>query len=377
MRGAGQEVFLRSNLSCIGWFSDLISGIVDIKLWNLHDAKTSEYEKQIDHINEASKNASLFSAKNNRIMQMTELAFINLIYLPGAILIGKAQITLGSLMKFITFSSYLLVPFDAIMQLWIVLKQIKPCIEDIQHFFALEEENYTSSLFPESIISKIEFKDVSVSFRNRIILQNINFEIYKGEKVVLVGENGSGKTTILNLLLGLYQPSSGEIRIDSISIQEYNIASYRKNFSAVLQDVHLFDGTVKENIILNGESLYHPDWFPKYCVKAVGKLENQFDTAVGSEGDKLSGGEKQKVALLRALNRKTNILALDEASANYDKESEKEFQRFIKNNKEYDFYFIVTHKKELLEYADKIIYLSHGKITQIKQISKPDACQPN
>ena len=118
-----------SNLSCIGWFSDLISGIVDIKLWNLHDAKTSEYEKQIDHINEASKNASLFSAKNNRIMQMTELAFINLIYLPGAILIGKAQITLGSLMTFITFSSYLLVPFDAIMQLWIVLKQIKPCIE--------------------------------------------------------------------------------------------------------------------------------------------------------------------------------------------------------------------------------------------------------
>ncbi len=352
------------------WFSDLLSGAIDIKLWNLHEKKIAEYGEHVDNMNEASKNMSLFTTKNTRMMQVVELAFINLMYLPGAALIQDGRLTLGSLVTFITFSSYLLIPVDAIMHLRLILKQIKPCVEDIQKFFALEEENYDSHLLPKPEISKIEFKDVSVSFDNRRILKNISFEINKGEKVALAGDNGSGKTTLLNLLLGLHRASSGEILIDGIPIQEYNIEAYRKKISAVLQDVHLFGGTVRENIILDDKTSFHPDRFPVFCTEAVHKLKKQFDTAVGTGGTKLSGGEKQKVGLLRALNRPTEILVLDEASSNYDKESEEAFNLFIKENTDYNFYFIITHRKEALAYVDKVIFLSHGKITQIKQTSQ-------
>lgn len=223
------------------WFSDILSGIIDIKLWNLHSKKTAEYGEQIDNMNEASKKLSLFTEKNERLMHMAELAFINLMYLPGAILIQKNQISFGSLVTFMTFSSYLLVPVDAIMNLRIVLKQIKPCVEDIRNFFALEEENYTSSLLPNPGISKIELKGVSVNFNNRRILQNVSFTIHKGEKVALVGDNGSGKTTLLNLLLGLCKASSGEILIDDKPIQKYNIDAYRKK-SASFHRTSIFSG---------------------------------------------------------------------------------------------------------------------------------------
>ena len=349
------------------WFSDILSGVIDIKLWNLHSRKTAEYGEQIDNMNEATKKLSLFTEKNERLMQVAELAFINLMYLPGAILIQRNQITLGSLVTFMSFSSYLLVPVDAIMNLRIILKQIKPSIEDIQNFFTLEEENYTSSLLPDSCISKIELKDVSVKFDNRCILQNVSFAIHKGEKVALVGDNGSGKTTLLNLLLGLCRASSGDILIDGRPIQEYNIEAYRNKISVVSQDIHLFRGTVKENIVLDEETSCDLGAYPAFCTEAINKLENQFDTTVGIDGTKLSGGEKQKVALLRALNRKAEILVLDEASSNYDKESEETFNLFIKENTDYDFYFIVTHRKEILAYVDKIIHISHGEITQIEE----------
>jgi len=363
---------MEANKNYNTWFSDLLSGAIDIKLWNLYSRKTAEYGEHIDHMNETSKNLSLFTTKYDHIMRVVELAFINLMYLPGAILIQRNQITFGSLVTFITFSSYLLVPVDAIMYLQIIMKQIKPCIEDIQYFFALEEENYSSSLLPDPIISNIKFKDVSVTFDKRRILQDVNFEIHRGEKAALVGDNGSGKTTLLNLLLGLCQASSGEVTINGIPIQEYNIEAYRNKISVVSQDIHLFRGTVKENIVLDKETSFDYGICPTFCTEAIEKLEKQFDTAVGCDGTKLSGGEKQKVALLRALNRKTSILVLDEASSNYDKESEDAFNLFIKENTDYDFYFIVTHRNDILKYVDKIIHISHGKIMQIEENQKKD-----
>lgn len=348
------------------WFSDILSGIIDIKLWNLHSRKTAEYGKHIDQMNEASKNLSLLTTKNNRIMQVLELVFINLLYLPGALLIQKEQLTLGSLVTFISFSSYLLVPVDAIMNLRVILKQIKPSVEGIRNFFSLEEENYSSTLLPEHTISKIEFQDVSVIFDNRRILDHINFEIRRGEKVAFVGDNGSGKTTLLNLLLGLCRPSSGEILVDGIPLQDYNIEAYRDKISVVSQDIHLFRGTVRENIVLDKNMPFDICGHPAFCTEAVEKLERQFETTVGSDGTKLSGGEKQKVALLRALNHRADILALDEPTASYDRESEEAFQLFFKENTDYDFYFIVTHRKEILSYTDKIIRLSHGKLMQME-----------
>lgn len=348
------------------WFSDILSGIIDIKLWNLQSRKTGEYEGYVEHMNEATKNLSLLTSKNSRVMRMIELTFTSLMYLPGVVFMIQGEITLGSLVTFLSFSSYLLVPIDAIMDLRVTLKKIKPSVEDIRKFFDLEEENYASTLLPEKVISKIEFRDVSVRFENRMVLQNIRFTAYRGEKVALVGDNGSGKTTLIRLLLGLCEAYQGEILVNGIPIQEYNIEEYRKKFSVVSQNAHLFRGTVMDNILMDAKTASDSLARADFCTEAIDKLERGFDTAVGSEGTKLSGGERQKVALLRALNRRSQVLILDEATSNYDRESEERFNLFLRENRDYDFYFIVTHRKAVLSYVDKIVYLSSGKVTRVE-----------
>ncbi len=352
------------------WFSDILSGIIDIKLWNLQSEKTREYGEYVERINEATKDLSLLTAKNTRVMRMIELAFTSLMYLPGVMFMIRGEITLGSLVTFLSFSSYLLVPIDAIMDLRVTLKKIKPSVEDIRKFFDLEEENYGSTLLPEKVISKIEFRNVSVRFAHRMVLQNICFSARRGEKIALVGDNGCGKTTLIRLLLGLCEPCQGEILVNGIPIGEYNIEEYRKKFSVVSQNAHLFRGTVMENILMDSKTPAHGLDQADFCTEAIEKLESRFDTTVGSEGTKLSGGERQKVALLRALNRRSQILILDEATSNYDRESEERFNLFIKENRDYDFYFIVTHRKEILSYVDRIIYLSSGKITKVTTVKR-------
>lgn len=357
---------MQANKDYNTWFSDILSGVTDIKLWNLYPRKIAEYNEYIEKMNETSKNLSLLNAGNTRLMKVIELVFVNTMYILGALLIRGNHLTLGNLFTFITFSGYLLIPVDIIMDLRITLKQIAPSVKGIKDFFDLEEENYASTLLPKPKVSKIEFKNVSVLYDNRRILNNINFDIPRGTKLAIVGENGSGKTTLLNLLLGLCKPAEGQILMDGTSILKYNIEEYRRKFSIVTQNIHLFRGTVRENITFDRNAPVAVDRRIQFCADAIGKLEKQFDTPVGSDGTKLSGGEKQKVGLLRAFNRKSEILVLDEATSNYDRESEACFHHFIKENHDYDFYFIVTHRKEILPYVDKVVYLSHGEITRIE-----------
>ncbi|MBR4743494.1 MAG: ATP-binding cassette domain-containing protein [Oscillospiraceae bacterium] len=143
----------------------------------------------------------------------------------------------------------------------------------------------------------------------------------------------------------------------------YSIMEYRKRFSVVPQDIHLFQGTIRENIQIDGQArkkLDHENLL--FCSDVVMHLESGWKTDVGSEGIKLSGGERQKIALLRALNRETDVLILDEPTSNYDAESKKQFYEFLKNEKAYGFYFVVTHEPIVLEGMDQIWLVKNGTV---------------
>ncbi len=346
------------------WFSNILSGVIDIKLWNLEKKIIGEYAGHVQAINESSKRLSLMSAMNLFLTTGLELFLMNAMYIVGALLIMNDQLTFGGLIAFITFASYVLSPVNIVMDLRIILKQIAPSVEGIKRFNELEEENYGASLPPAGKISAIEFKNVSVSLGGRDILKNLNLKINRGEKGAIVGDNGSGKTTIINLLLRLYEPTEGEILMDGIPITEYSIEDYRRKFSVVSQDIHLFQGTVKSNITFDNQADidFVRDEQLKFCTETIEGWDNHYETQVGSEGTKLSGGERQKIALLRALHRKSEILVLDEPTSNYDKESDEEFNRYIQENTDYDFYFIVTHRKGILSCVDKVLVLENGKI---------------
>jgi ABC-type bacteriocin/lantibiotic exporter with double-glycine peptidase domain len=349
------------------WFSNIISGIVDIKLWNLEKKTINEYGGHVQTINESSKKLSLMSAKNLLFGSSVEELLINMMYILGAFLIEKEHLTFGGLIAFITFATYVLAPINVMLEIRIILKQITPNVVSLRHFYELEEENYSTSETLPDKISVIEFKNVSLTIDGRDILKNLDMKINRGEKIAIIGDNGSGKTSFINMLLRFVEPSSGEILIDGVPTTEYNIEDYRRKFSVVTQDIHLFNRSIKENITFNANATITAadDELLKFCTEMIEGWGNKYETQVGSEGTKLSGGERQKIALLRALYRKTDILVLDEPTSNYDRESEQEFNRWLQHNNDYDFYFIVTHRKDVLSCADKVLMLQDEKISAL------------
>ena len=226
-------------------------------------------------------------------------------------------------------------------------------------------------------INIVEFKD-SLKFSNvhfeylkgsGPVLENVNFEINKGEVVALVGPSGSGKSTIADLIPRFYDVSSGEITIDGANIKNTSLSSLRSNMGIVTQEVILFNDTIKNNI-----SYAQPDKSEnviKEAARAANALEfiektpEGFDTIVGERGVKLSGGQKQRIAIARALLKNPSILILDEATSALDTESEKRVQTAIESLMKDRTALVIAHRLSTVQNADKIIVIEKGKVAEI------------
>ena len=201
------------------------------------------------------------------------------------------------------------------------------------------------------------------------VLENVNFEINKGEVVALVGPSGSGKSTIADLIPRFYDVSSGEITIDGANIKNTSLSSLRSNMGIVTQEVILFNDTIKNNI-----SYAQPDKSEnviKEAARAANALEfiektpEGFDTIVGERGVKLSGGQKQRIAIARALLKNPSILILDEATSALDTESEKRVQTAIESLMKDRTALVIAHRLSTVQNADKIIVIEKGKVAEI------------
>lgn len=344
------------------WYSNVIGGIRDIKLWGLELDMQKTFRKHTQQINKAEKRFRLLNAANGSLSQLLSMILTYLLYIVGAWLITREDLTFGGLVAFLSFTAYVLLPVDVIMNLGILLKQIGPHAEGINRFYTLKEEAYDIPSRISGPIETIEFRNVSVCFDGREVLQHVNLTASRGETIAIIGENGSGKTTLMNLLLQLVLPTEGNLFINSVPATRINIADYRKRFSVVAQDLHLFQGTVRENVQLTRE-VFSEKTAPAFCREAVERLTQGWDTSIGSEGLKLSGGERQKLALLRALYRPSDILILDEPTVHYDVDSKKQFYEFLENEQAYGFCFVVTHEMEALKKMDQIWRVGNGIVT--------------
>jgi len=215
---------------------------------------------------------------------------------------------------------------------------------------------------------EIEFNDTSFAYDHKPVLNNISFTLKPDFKTALVGESGEGKTTITNLLMRLYEPRSGKILIDGQDISKVSQSSLREKIGVVFQEPALFSGTIKENI-----SYSNPNASDQEIINAakaanahkfITKFEKGYETEIGERGLKLSGGEKQRIAIARAILKDAPILVLDEATSSLDSRSEVEVQNALKELMKGRTTLIIAHRLSTISQVDQIITLSGGKVQE-------------
>ena len=240
--------------------------------------------------------------------------------------------------------------------------------ERIYHFSSLAsfEEQKTSVSAFANIKSSIQFKELSFSYpkEEKKALDRISLELQKGKTVALVGASGSGKTSLLNLLLKFYRPDSGMIEVDGVPLENISTADWRKSIALVTQDPFLFHDSIYENIKF-GRAYINRETAKRALKQAqLEKFTKLLDQSVGERGQMLSGGEKQRLAIARALAGDPELLLLDEPTSALDAQAEREVSAAIQKAMEGRMAIIIAHRFSTIKHADVIVVLDGGKIVQ-------------
>jgi ATP-binding cassette subfamily B protein len=302
-----------------------------------------------------------------------------LVIMIGGYMVVMGSITIGTFVAFYLYLAMLVWPLLDLPNLFISGKQSFVCIdrlEEIKDFpvttYAQTNDNEQIKAIRLSSIESIKFENITFKYddRNINVLDDVSFLVKKGEKVLIMGKSGEGKSTILGLLAGLLIPQSGIIYINNIPINEIDICSLRELIGYVPQEPSLFTGTIKENVLFGAQSkdLPNDDIYYDTLIEAIQMKEeiagfrDGDQTKLGYKGLSLSGGQKQRVAIARALYKKPELLILDDITASLDAKKEELLWVQISHIFKDLTAFIVSHRLSSLRYADNVIFLENGKI---------------
>ncbi|WP_339241064.1 ABC transporter ATP-binding protein [Bacillus sp. FSL P4-0322] len=319
------------------------------------------YQRKMLHLN------SLLS--HNLVNLLRNLAYVALIwYFGGASLSATGIVSIGVLYAFVDYLNRLFQPITGIVNQFSRLELARVSSERV---FRLLDEPGTEVEEPvqKKLEGHVQFKDVTFAYNEgKNVLKNITFEAKKGQTVALVGHTGSGKSSIMNLLLRFYDIQQGDILIDGESIYDQSRQTLRKQMGIVLQDTYLFSGTIASNVSLGNEDIKRETI--ESSLKQVGAAEllkhlpQGFDEPVVEKGSTLSSGERQLISFARALAYDPAILILDEATANIDTETEAIIQRALDVVKEGRTTFVIAHRLSTIKKADMILVLEKGEIVE-------------
>lgn len=291
------------------------------------------------------------------------------VMLVGTYLVLQRKLTIGELFLFVALSGRFYGPLQAIES---AFREILAKLADLRKsedlLVAPKEADPGRSDFP-GVRNSISFENVSFRYpgTERSVVDGVSMEIEKGSRVALVGHTGSGKSTIANLLLRFYDPTEGRLAIDGKDVRDFTLSSYRAKFAAVFQDTTLFNDTLRANLeyVKDGVSF---EEIREACRKAeildfVESLPEGFDTVVGERGLKLSGGEKQRVSIARAIIADPEILILDEATSALDSRTESRIQKAFHALMEGRTSLVIAHRLSTVVSSDRIFVVDSGKVT--------------
>ncbi len=297
---------------------------------------------------------------------------IALIIFTGNYLITKEMLTAGG---FVAFTASVIMLYQPIKSLGNDLNAVQLSFLAMERVFSLlhsdpEIRSKSKAKVLKKISSGIEYKDVCFEYeKGRPVLRNVNLDIKLGETVAFVGNSGGGKTTLVNLLSRFYDVTGGKILVDGNNIRDLELDSLRDKISVVFQDNFLFNGTIRENILLGKEDATEEELKSAIKSACLGEfirgLKKGLDTKIGERGVLLSGGQKQRVAIARAFIKNAPIVVLDEATSALDNRSEAIVQKAIDNLMKNKTVLVIAHRLSTVRNADKIVVVNHGEIAEI------------
>jgi ATP-binding cassette, subfamily B, bacterial HlyB/CyaB len=349
-----------------GNMHEVTANIATVKSLGMADtlhAKAKQFEEQY---NELSRKAQFTGTKKWWGIQFISAFFLTVMIYIGAMDIVHGAITLGVLVVVATYIgktqgalNSLSEQADNVVDAKYAIYRIRPLLQE------QTKQDGTASI-PKNW-KRIQFQNVSFKYKEKYVLRNVSFAIKRGEKIGIVGASGQGKSTILKLILRLYTPTVGEILIDNIPLSSISQRSISQNISIVPQDVELFNVSIRDNIaILENKSPFaiQRSLQVALCQPIIEKLPQGIDSIVGEKGVRLSGGEKQRIAIARAVYAKPEVLLLDESTSHLDSKTEYQIQHNIENELNQKTVITVAHRFSTLRNVDRIFVLDEGTIAE-------------
>lgn len=382
-----QRVFLIRRVA--RYSHDLMKEIVSVSkegVQSLYAMKLIHIFHWQDTILSKIKNLLLNVSKVYKKLSLRE-AFIHAFNEIGAIVLVGVCFLLGA--HFLHFNSAMLLPvlityLSIIHRLSAKVQVFMGCISSLaRHSGDISRVIEILSVIPESVAgedksgkhlahfqSEIQFDQVCLRYpeQDSLALQDISFTLPKGNMIALVGPSGGGKTSTIDLLMGLYSPSRGNIRIDGKDLNQLDLESWRKMLGVVSQDTFIFNETIKKNIEFGRENVSFEEVYEASVAAGVDsfvqKLSQKYETIVGERGFRLSGGERQRIAIARALLRKPELLILDEATSSLDSKSERMIQQAVMKLHHEKTLIIIAHRLSTILHADQIYFIQGGRVVE-------------
>ena len=353
---------------------ETLNNIKIVKIFNLENTENKNFIKEnnkyFNLIFNQSKLSHLLTPINETIGLIVGILII---WFGGISVLEDGTMKSEDFIKFILLLFAMLQPIRKLANVNVLFQNGIAAAERVFTIFDNEDKIKESNtpVKIDSFKKSINFKNVNFKYENNknTILEDINFEIIKGQNIAIVGKSGAGKTTLTDLLPRFYDPTDGDIFVDSLNLKDLALKDLRNLFGIVTQNVILFNDTIRNNIIQGNENATDADI--EKAIKSsnledlIDKLDHGLDTYIGENGVKLSGGEKQRLSIARALIKNPDILILDEATASLDSESEKKVHAAIDNLIIDRTVIIIAHRLSTIVNANKILVMDNGKIINV------------
>lgn len=371
---AAMRKFYRKRQELLGALNsqveEMVTGYKTVVAYNRQEKVCTEFDKTSDELTKVGIIAEILGGSMGPVMNVINNVGFVIIAAFGGYFAVKGIVSIGTISAFIVYAKQFGRPIDEIAQIY---GQIQTAIAGAERVFAImdhESEDKSGDKLITSNSPVITFKNVNFSYQEgKQVLYDFNHEVKGGQKVALVGATGSGKTTVVNLLIRFYNIDSGEILIDGVNIKDIDIADLRKNTAIVLQDTVLFADTIRNNLLYSNENVTEEEMVEatkmSNCDSMIRKMPEKYDSMLSASGQNISQGQRQLLSIARAFLAHPKILILDEATSSVDTRTEKKIQDAMVNLMKNRTSLIIAHRLSTIQDADCIVVMDQGKIVEM------------